>query len=271
MKLKDLRKIVYCLLAVAFLLPVAGCNVLDDETDAPGIPPQPPALIPGEWTLEQPAPYVVEPGMRFQLVVSGLSVDPAEVVLWLENDVPIFPQAMRVLEDGGDDSTFADDRIAFDQFVPYVTAGSHHVTLGTIDKPYTGKALLHVVIPERRLSRQSVVDVMQSGMHRSIAGLRGRTVGAKSESVKGLAYSYLGASGAAALTQLLDGADKIADSFGDDYAKLDSSTEKALQSMLYHTGVLHWGSPSSTRSTGCLQLQEVASAMLPASGQLRTP
>ncbi len=221
----------------------AGCDTAKGESGGQGIPPPPPKVIKGEWTLEQPDPYVVEPGMRFELVVTGLSVDPSEVVVWLENDVPLYPYAMRVLEDGGDDSTFADDKLAFDQFVPYVTAGSHYVRLGTLDKPFTGEALLHVVIPERRLARQAVVDVMESGMHRTIAGLRKRTVGSKDENVKGLAESYLGSAGFSALSEVLDGADAIADTFGDDYAKLDDTTEKAVQSMLYHTGVLHWAEP----------------------------
>ncbi len=238
-----LRAWVFFLFVLAALLPNAGCDVVEGDGSEPGIPPPPPKLIEGEWTLEQPDPYVVEPGMRYQLVVTGLTVDPADVVVWLEDDVPLAPQGMRIIEEGDDDTTFEDDTLAFDHFVPFVTPGSHHVSLGTADRAFTGKALLYVVIPERRLPREAVASVLESGMHRTIGSVRSRTVEAQAPEVKAVATSYLGSEGMTALADVLDGADAIADSFSEDYAKLDSTTERAVQSMLYHTGVLHWAEP----------------------------
>ena len=58
------RRGVYSMMLLLLVLAV-GCNVSEGGEESGGIPPKPPSVIEGDWTLLQPDPYVVEPGMSF--------------------------------------------------------------------------------------------------------------------------------------------------------------------------------------------------------------
>lgn len=236
------RRGVYSMMLLLLVLAV-GCNVSEGGEESGGIPPKPPSVIEGDWTLLQPDPYVVEPGMSFEMTVTGLTVPPSDVVLWLENDIALYPRSMRLVKDGGDDDSYADDTYAFEQFVPYVQAGSHRLSLGTVDATHTGEALLYVVIPERRLPRETVASVIQTGLTRTLASIRSHTFESTNPEQKAFMEARFGAEGVQALRDVLDGTEEVAKTFSADYMKLEPTQERALQAMLYNTGLLHWAEP----------------------------